>query len=154
MRVLFRLVRIRLQCSCLRANLSKSWKLHPSQHLHVSNALITIAGCQSFFGTDTNPYFVAGAKEDGPVMIVPLPSAHKIVILENVWRQIHANVISGKMSGATVVSEAAFHYSRNPTEIRNLLATQDTTAAPRSAFKLRASGSTLTRFQTQRILCL
>jgi hypothetical protein len=97
---------------------------------------------------------VAGAKEDGPVMIVPLPSAHKIVILENVWRQIHANVISGKMSGATVVSEAAFHYSRNPTEIRNLLATQDTTAAPRYAFKLRASGSTLTRFQTQRILCL
>jgi hypothetical protein len=106
------------------------------------------------FGTDTNHIFVAGAKEVGRVMIVPLPSAHKIVISENVWRRIHANVISGKMSGATVVSEAAFHYSRNPTAIRNLLGTLDTTAAPRYAFKLRASGSTLTRVQLQQILCL
>jgi hypothetical protein len=97
---------------------------------------------------------VAGAKEDGRVMIVPLPSAHKIVSMENVWRQIYANVINGKMNGTTVIWEAAFHHSRNPTAIRKLLATLDMTAAPRYAFKLKASGSTLTTVQIQQVLCL
>lgn len=60
---------------------------------------------------------MAGAKEDGQVMTVPLPSARKIVSTVYAWRRIHANVISGKTSGVTVVSEVAFQYSRNPMAI-------------------------------------
>ena len=62
---------------------------------------------------------LAHVNEVGLVMIVQLPSVHKNATMDSAWHQIHANVISGRMSGEMAVLEVEFLCFRNQMVILN-----------------------------------